>query len=53
MLFTSPDTAEFISGVIMYDETIRPKNPAGARHTLALLADRGTRLVHAGAGAGC
>jgi fructose-bisphosphate aldolase class I len=26
MLFTSPDAAEFISGVIMYDETIRQKS---------------------------
>jgi fructose-bisphosphate aldolase class I len=30
MLFTSPDAAEFISGVIMYDETIRQKSSTGA-----------------------
>jgi fructose-bisphosphate aldolase, class I len=30
MLFTSPGTAEFISGVIMYDETIRQKGSGGA-----------------------
>jgi fructose-bisphosphate aldolase class I len=30
MLFTSPGAAEFISGVIMYDETIRQKNSGGA-----------------------
>jgi fructose-bisphosphate aldolase, class I len=30
MLFTSPGAAEFISGVIMYDETIRQKSSAGA-----------------------
>src|SRR5262249_19601009 len=29
MLFTSPGAAEFISGVIMYDETIRQKNSTG------------------------
>ncbi len=29
MLFTSPGVAEFISGVIMYDETIRQKSSAG------------------------
>jgi len=29
MLFTSPRTAEFISGVIMYDETIRQKSSGG------------------------
>jgi fructose-bisphosphate aldolase, class I len=29
MLFTSPGTAEFISGVIMYDETIRQKSSSG------------------------
>ena len=29
MLFTSPGAAEFISGVIMYDETIRQKNTGG------------------------
>src|SRR5262249_22678379 len=29
MLFTSPGTAEFISGVILYDETIRQKSSAG------------------------
>jgi len=30
MLFTSPGAAEFISGVIMYDETIRQKSADGA-----------------------
>jgi fructose-bisphosphate aldolase, class I len=30
MLFTSPGAAEFISGVIMYDETIRQKSSCGA-----------------------
>jgi len=30
MLFTSPGAAEFISGVIMYDETIRQKSSDGA-----------------------
>jgi fructose-bisphosphate aldolase, class I len=29
MLFTSPGAAEFISGVIMYDETIRQKSSGG------------------------
>jgi fructose-bisphosphate aldolase class I len=29
MLFTSPGTAEFISGAIMYDETIRQKSSSG------------------------
>lgn len=29
MLFTSPGVAEFISGVIMYDETIRQKSSSG------------------------
>jgi fructose-bisphosphate aldolase class I len=29
MLFTAPGVAEFISGVIMYDETIRQKSSAG------------------------
>lgn len=29
MLFTTPGVADFISGVIMYDETIRQKNAAG------------------------
>jgi len=29
MLFTTPDIAEYISGVIMQDETIRQKNTAG------------------------
>jgi fructose-bisphosphate aldolase, class I len=29
MLFTSPGAAEYISGVIMYDETIRQKSSAG------------------------
>jgi fructose-bisphosphate aldolase class I len=30
MLFTAPGVAEFISGVIMYDETIRQKSSGGA-----------------------
>ena len=30
MLFTSPGAAEFISGVIMYDETIHQKSASGA-----------------------
>ncbi len=30
MLFTSPGAAEFISGAIMYDETIRQKSSGGA-----------------------
>ena len=30
LLFTSPGAAEFISGVIMYDETIRQKSSGGA-----------------------
>ena len=30
MLFTAPGAAEFISGVIMYDETIRQKSSGGA-----------------------
>ena len=29
MLFSSPGAAEFISGAIMYDETIRQKSPSG------------------------
>ena len=29
MLFTSPGAAEFISGAIMYDETIRQKSSSG------------------------
>src|SRR4029453_16599605 len=29
MLFTAPDAARFISGVIMHDETIRQKSSAG------------------------
>ena len=29
MFFTTPDVAEFISGVILQDETIRQKNPSG------------------------
>src|SRR5262245_38266876 len=36
MLFTSPGAAEFISGVIMYDETIRQKGSGGAPLTEAL-----------------
>jgi fructose-bisphosphate aldolase class I len=38
MLFTSPGAAEFISGVIMYDETIRQKNSSGAPFARALMA---------------
>jgi fructose-bisphosphate aldolase class I len=30
MLFTSPGASEFISGVIMYDETIRQKSSGGS-----------------------
>jgi len=33
MLFTSPDAAEFISGVVMYDETIRQKSSRGMLRT--------------------
>jgi fructose-bisphosphate aldolase class I len=36
MLFTSPGAAEFISGVIMYDETIRQKSSGGASLVEAL-----------------
>jgi fructose-bisphosphate aldolase class I len=36
MLFTSPGAAEFISGVIMYDETIRQKSFGGAPLTQTL-----------------
>jgi fructose-bisphosphate aldolase, class I len=36
MLFTSPGAAEFISGVIMYDETIRQKNSGGMPLTESL-----------------
>src|SRR5262245_55500936 len=40
MLFTSPGAAEFISGVIRYDETIRQKSSAGGSltHSLAVQA---------------
>ena len=38
MLFTSPGAAEFISGVIMYDETIRQKSSGGAPLAAALTA---------------
>ena len=38
MLFTSPGAAEFISGVIMYDETIRQKSSRGAPLVEALTA---------------
>jgi hypothetical protein len=38
MLFTSPGAAEFISGVIMYDETIRQKSSCGAPLVEALTA---------------
>jgi fructose-bisphosphate aldolase class I len=36
MLFTSPGAAEFISGVIMYDETIRQKSSRGVPLAQAL-----------------
>jgi len=36
MLFTSPGAAEFISGVIMYDETIRQQSSSGAPLAQAL-----------------
>jgi fructose-bisphosphate aldolase, class I len=38
MFFTSPGAAEFISGVIMYDETIRQKSSRGAPLVEALTA---------------
>jgi fructose-bisphosphate aldolase class I len=38
MLFTSPGVADFISGVIMYDETIRQKSASGAPLAEALSA---------------
>src|SRR6476659_1044753 len=38
MLFTSPGSAEFISGVIMYDETIRQKSSGGTPLAEALTA---------------
>jgi hypothetical protein len=38
MLFTSPGAAEFISGVIMYDETIRQKSSDGTPLAEALTA---------------
>ena len=38
MLFTSPGAAEFISGVIMYDETIRQKSSRGMPLAEALAA---------------
>ena len=38
MLFTSPGAAEFISGVIMYDETIRQKSSGGTPLAEALTA---------------
>jgi hypothetical protein len=38
MLFTSPGAAEFISGVIMYDETIRQKSSGGIPLVEALTA---------------
>jgi fructose-bisphosphate aldolase, class I len=40
MLFTSPGAAKFISGVIMYDETIRQKSSRGTSLAEAL-ADQG------------
>jgi fructose-bisphosphate aldolase, class I len=38
MLFTSPGAAEFISGVIMFDETIRQKGSSGPPLVEALTA---------------
>ena len=38
MLFTSPGAAEFFSGVIMYDETIRQKSSSGTPLAKALTA---------------
>jgi len=38
MLFTTPGAAEFISGVIMYDETIRQKSASGTPLAEALTA---------------
>src|SRR6516164_10884949 len=38
MLFTSSGAAEFISGVIMYDETIRQKSSRGTPLSEALAA---------------
>ena len=38
MLFTSPGGAEFLSGVIMYDETIRQNSSSGAPLVAALTA---------------
>ena len=38
MLFTCPDAAEFISGAIMYDETIRQKSSGGSPLVKALAA---------------
>ena len=45
MLFTSPGAAEFISGVIMYDETIRQKSSRG----LPLAEALAIQGVHTGA----
>jgi fructose-bisphosphate aldolase class I len=36
LLFTTPDAAQFISGVILYDETIRQKGSSGAPLTQVL-----------------
>jgi Fructose-bisphosphate aldolase class-I len=47
MLFTSPGAAEFFSGVIMYDETIRQKSSVGAPLTEALASFRGSRSIPA------
>jgi fructose-bisphosphate aldolase class I len=38
MLFTSPGLSEFISGAIMYDETIRQKSSGGCPLVMALAA---------------
>src|SRR6266508_2894190 len=51
MLFTSPGAAEFISGVIMYDETIRQKSSGGTPLAEALIQSKasfqGSRLTPA------
>jgi fructose-bisphosphate aldolase class I len=40
MLFTAPEAAEFISGVIMHDETIRQKS-AGGMPLIQVLSSQG------------
>lgn len=44
LLFTTPGLSEYISGVIMFDETVRDTTKAGARFT-QVLRDRG---IHCG-----